>query len=345
MDGDIKMDNSTAGRGVAAYRWGIIGAGWMARMMADDLALSPRGIIHAVASRSPSSAEDFGKEYHVEKIYPVDQELVHDPEVDVVYISSPHNAHFANAALALEAGKAVLLEKPFTVNAKEAEKLIDLARAGSIFLMEAMWIRFLPIIRELRKVLDEGTIGEIRLFKAAFHQLLDYGPEHRLYNPNLAGGSLLDLGIYPISLASFVFGEPPNEIVSIPFIGATGVDEHFGAVFHYPGRRMALVSAGADGFHPQDIQIFGSKGEIRISGHKSWKLDHMTLTIYGESIKEFYQPFEGGGYLFQAEEVHNCLDSGQTESGGMPLEETIIIMQTLDRLRGQWGLKYPMESE
>jgi dihydrodiol dehydrogenase / D-xylose 1-dehydrogenase (NADP) len=316
---------------VTLYRWGILGAGGMARMMAEDIALSPRGIIHAVASRSPSSAEAFGKEFHVKKIYATDQELVHDPEVDVVYISSPHNAHFTNATLALEAGKAVLLEKPFTVNSNEAEKLVDLARAKSIFLMEAMWIRFLPIIRELRKILDDGAIGEVRLLKAAFHQLLDFGPEHRLYNPNLAGGSLLDLGIYPISLASFVFGELPNEIASIPFIGATGVDEHFGA--------------GADGLHPQDIQIFGPKGEIRISGHKYWKLDHMTLTIYGESVKEFNEPFEGGGYLFQAEEVHRCLDSGQTESEGIPLEETIAIMQTLDQLRAQWGLKYPFETE
>lgn len=325
-------------------KWGFIAAGLMARMMADDLKLVEEAEIVAVTSRTETSARSFARDYGVPKTHTTIEDLVSDTEVDVVYISTPHNLHYQNALTALEAGKPVLLEKPFTLNAGQARKLVEISRKMKVFLMEAMWIRYLPIILKLREILDEGAIGQVRLYKAAFHQHLDFGPDHRLYNPALGGGTLLDLGIYPISLASFVFGGQPTEVTSLPFMGETGVDEHFGAIFQYEDRGMALVSAGADGMHPQDVNIYGTMGEIRLHGHKFWKYDRLTVSVYGSPEKTIHAPFEGGGYSFQAEEVLRCLQSEKLESLAMTLHETVTIMETLDRLREQWGLRYPDES-
>jgi dihydrodiol dehydrogenase / D-xylose 1-dehydrogenase (NADP) len=324
-------------------RWGFIAAGMMARMMADDLMLVGDAGIMAITSRTQQSAENFAKQYGVPKVHESVQELVMDPDVEIVYVSSPHNLHYDHARAALLAGKPVLVEKPFTVNAGQASELVQLSNEKGLFLMEAMWVRYLPIVRTLKRILDDGLIGEIRLFRSAFHQDLDFGPEHRIYNPDLAGGALLDLGIYPISLASFVFGCQPSSIASIPYMGETSVDEHFGAVFHYGGRQMGIVSAGADGLHPQDVMIFGTKGEIRLNAHPVWKYDRMNVTLYGRNAKEYSEPFEGGGYSFQAEEVQECLAGGRAESPAMTRAESVRIMETLDRMREDWGLRYPFE--
>jgi dihydrodiol dehydrogenase / D-xylose 1-dehydrogenase (NADP) len=328
----------------SSYGWGFIASGLMAKMMADDLQLTEGSRIMGVTARTEASAKNFANTYGVPNVYPSVEELVNDPEVDIVYISTPHNLHYENALTSLKAGKPVLLEKPFTVNAAQASSLVEMAREKKLFLMEAMWIRYLPIIHQLRSILDDGVVGQVRLFKAAFHQLLDFGPEHRLYNPALAGGSLLDLGIYPISLASFVFGGPPTQVSRLPYLGKTGVDVRFGAVFQYEDRSMALLSAGADGLHPQDVNIYGTKGEIRLHGHQTWKYDRMTVNVYGEKEETFHAPFEGGGYSFQAEEVLHCLETGKLESEAISLQETVAIVETLDRIRAQWGLRYPDES-
>lgn len=327
----------------SGYGWGFIASGLMARTMAEDLQLTGGSRIMAVTARTETSAKAFANTYGVPNVHPSVEELVNDPEVDIVYISTPHNLHYKNAMTSLSAGKPVLIEKPFTINADQATSLLKVARENNLFLMEAMWIRYLPIIRKLREILDEGVVGQIRLFKAAFHKLLDFGPEHRLYNPALAGGSLLDLGIYPISFASFVFGDQPTHIASLPYIGETGVDEQFGAVFQYENRGMALVSAGADGMHPQDVNIYGTNGEIRVHG-PTWKYDRMTVNVYGEKEETIHAAFDGGGYSFQAKEVLHCLETGKLESDAISLQETVAIMETLDRLREQWGLHYPDES-
>ena len=324
-------------------RWGFIAAGLMARMMADDMKYVEDAVISAVTSRTEQSAETFAKDYKVSRIHSSVEELVNDPEVDIVYVTSPHNLHYLHARMALEAGKPVLVEKPFTINAKQAIELVRLAREKQLFLMEAMWIRYLPIITTLRRVLEDGVIGQIRLFRAAFHQHLDFGPEHRVYNPALAGGSLLDLGIYPISLASMVYKRQPLDIASLLYLGETGVDEHFAAVFHYDGREMGLVSAGADGLHPQDVELFGLEGEVCLQGHQIWKYDRMITKLHDGKEETFYEPFDGGGYNFQADEVHRCLEGGLLESEVMPLDETVHIMETLDRMRRAWGLQYPDE--
>lgn len=325
------------------FRWGFIGAGKMARNMANDLLLTERSQVYAVAAKTPQSAVRLAEQFGAQVTYPSVDELVQDPQVDVVYISTPNNLHYQNARAAIEAGKPVLLEKPFTLNAQQAKDLVQLAKAGNVFLMEAMWIRFLPVIVKLREILAQGQLGEIQLLKAAFHLHLDFSATHRVYNPQLGGGALLDLGIYPLSMASLIFGAQPSEIASLAKIGNTGVDEHFGTVFHYPSDAMSLASAAVDGEHPQDVLIYGTKGHVRLHAHRAWKFSRMTVAINGQTEEEFDLPYLGSGYSYQAQELIACLERGQPESKVMPLAETIAIMETLDRLRAQWGLQYPGE--
>lgn len=325
------------------YRWGFVGAGNMAQTMADDLLLTEGSKITAVVAKTEKSASKFAKLFDVPKMYAEVGELVEDPQLDIVYISTPHPLHYPFAKMAIQAGKAVLLEKPFTLNARQAQDLSRLAKDNNVFLMEAMWVRYLPVIKKLRTLLEDDVIGEIQFLRSAFHIQLDFDPHNRWYNPALGGGALLDLGIYPISFASMIFKSQPGEIASLAKIGDSGVDENFGAVFQYPHGNMAMVSAALDGNHDQDTMIFGTKGKIRVQYHPRWKLSRMSVTRYDGHDEEVNLPYFGAGYTHQVLEVIACLERGKLESDSMPLQETLAIMETLDRLRAQWGLKYPDE--
>lgn len=324
------------------YNWGFVAAGAMARNQARDLAHSPRAKIHGVYSRTQQSASSFANEFGG-RSYPTLEEMLADPAIDIVYISSPNQLHFPQAKQALEAGQAVLCEKPFTLNARQLTELIEIARRRGVFLMEAMWIRYLPVILKLRELLDTGVIGKIKLARAAFHLDLPINPTGRIYNPKLGGGSLLDLGIYPISFVSLLFGSAPEQIVSQAQMTETGVDAHFGAVFHYANGAMASVSAGVDGQYIEDIVIQGTRGKIVVLGHRWWKLSTMALQIPNQEVETIELPHLGSGYLYQAEEVMRCLDIGALESPAMPLDESLSIMETMDRLRSQWRLSFPGE--
>jgi predicted dehydrogenase len=322
------------------YNWGFVAAGGMAHAMARDFSLLPNARIHSVFSRTKESMRVFCDSFRGCKQTASLEELVADPGIDIIYISSPNHLHYAHAKQALLAGKAVVCEKPFTLNAREQEALIQLARGQHLFLMEAMWIRWLPIIVSLRELLAADAIGEPRLLKVSFHAQLSADPEGRIYNLAMGGGSLLDLGIYPISFASLIFGKQPAEIVSTSHIGKTGIDEHFGALFKYdPG--LALISAGVDGRFRDDISIHGSTASIRLES--PWKLSRLHLDPQEGERKTFTLPLQGGGYGYQATEVMRCLDAGLLESPVMPLDESLAIMQTLDRLRAQWNLAFPNE--
>jgi dihydrodiol dehydrogenase / D-xylose 1-dehydrogenase (NADP) len=322
------------------YNWGFVAAGGMARAMARDLSFVRNARVHSVFSRTRASMQQFSNEFSGCKIISFLEELLADPQVDIVYISSPNQLHYSQAKLALEAGEPVLCEKPFTLNAGQLAELIEIARSRNVFLMEAMWIRWLPIIVKLRQVLTDRVIGEPRLLKASFHAQLSSAPDGRIYNLAMGGGSLLDLGIYPISFASLVFGGQPEEIVSHAKIGSTGVDEHFGAVFHYPAG-MALVSAGVDGSAIDDISIHGEAGSIRLE--RPWKLNQLTIEPKSGRSEKITLPMQGKGYAYQATEMLTCLDAGLLESSVMPLDESLQIMQTLDKLRSQWHLSFPDE--
>jgi predicted dehydrogenase len=263
--------------------------------------------------------------------------------VDVVYISTPHTFHAANTLLCLDAGKAVLCEKPFAINADEAENVIRHARERDLFLMEAMWTRYLPVVVQVRKWLADGMIGEVRMLLADFGFRAGFQPESRLFDPRLGGGGLLDVGIYTVAMAFMVFGGPPSRITGMADIGKTGVDEQAAILFGYDGGQLAALTCAVRTSTPHEATIIGTEGRIRIET-PFWDAHAATLTLSGKEPVRVEPPRIGNGYNYEAEEVGRCLRAGLRESAVMPLDETLTIMKTLDAIRAQWGMKYPMET-
>ena len=322
-------------------RWGVIGAGNIARKFAAGLGAVEGAELRAIGSRSRQKADAFGDEFGVPHRHAGYEALVGDPDVDAVYVATPHSLHAEHTILALAAGKAVLCEKPFAVNADQARRAIDVARREKLFLMEAMWTRFFPIMYRLRELLAEGGLGEIRMVTADFGFRAEVDPESRLFNPALGGGGLLDVGVYPVSLMSMVLGRP-SRIASLAEIGVTGVDEQAAVVFGYPGGQLAVLETGVRTTTPQQAHVIGTEGRIRI--HPPWwRPERMTIQRPGADDEEIHLPAEGNGFNYEAGEVARCIARGKTESGVMGLDETLAIMETLDEIRAQWGLKYPME--
>ncbi|HEU4323036.1 MAG TPA: Gfo/Idh/MocA family oxidoreductase [Roseiflexaceae bacterium] len=324
-----------------ALRWGILGTGNIARQFARGLALLPNAQLVAVGSRSQGAADAFAREFGVAHSHPTYEELAHNPEVQAVYIATPHPLHHTNTLLCLAAGKHVLCEKPFTLNAREAAELVSEARSRGLFLMEAMWTRFLPALVQVRNLLAAGAIGEPRTVMADFGYRAPFDPASRLFDPALGGGALLDVGIYPISLASMVFG-PPDRICSMADIGQTGVDEQAAVVLgHGPGR-MALLFAASRTASQREAFVLGTEGQIKI--HAPWYVPtRVTLARPDRGDEQFDLPLEGNGYQYEAAEVARCLRAGLTESPVMPLDETLALMRTLDAIRAQWDMRYPGE--
>jgi predicted dehydrogenase len=323
-------------------KWGIISTGWIAGKFAADLVHARNGELYAVGSRSIESANEFAEKYQIPHAYGSYEDLLSDPEVDAVYIGTPHPFHKEAVLDALNAGKAVLCEKPFTINSGELEELIKLAREKKLFLMEAMWTRFLPTIRKVREWLDAGKIGEVRLVKAEFGFRTGWNPESRLLNLELGGGALLDAGIYPVSFASMIFGYEPEEIYSKAHIGETGVDEEFSIMLTYSGGRSAMLNGAVRLGMTNDAYIHGTEGYIHIPSFLNSKT--AVLHIGGQEAETFNDDRVSTGYAFEAEEVGRCLSEGLTESSSITLEESLGIMKLLDACRSQWGLRYPGES-
>jgi predicted dehydrogenase len=322
-------------------RWGILGTGRIAKTFAQGLAVLPDAELVAVGSRSQTTADAFGDMFHVPHRHASYEGLAADPDVDVVYVATPHSLHRDNSLLCLEAGKAVLCEKPFAINAAQAEEVVALARECGRFVMEAMWTRFLPAIVRVRGLLAEGAIGEVRLLSADFGFRAEFDPRGRLFDPYLGGGALLDVGVYTVSLASMVFG-PPARIVSMAHLGPTGVDEQAAVILGYERGQLAVLTTAVRTSTPQEAILMGTGGQMRIHS-QWWHPTTLTLALEGREEEVIYLPFEGNGYHYEAAEVMDCLRSGRLESDVMPLDETLAIMETMDQMRAQWGLRYPME--
>jgi predicted dehydrogenase len=323
------------------FRWGILGAGAIARKFVTGVkALADHEVV-AVGSRQQETADKFANEFAIPHRHAGYDRLVADPEVDAIYVATPHPMHKENTLMALRTGKHVLCEKPFTINAAETQELIAEARQRRLFLMEAMWTRFVPLLVEVRRRIAEGAIGQVRMVSADFGYRSSFRADSRGFDPALGGGALLDVGVYPISLASMLLGTP-DRIVGLAELGSTGVDEQSAFVLGYPGGQLAVLSTAIRTTTPQDAVIMGEEGMIRIQP-PFWIPKKMTLSVAGKSPQEIEVPYEANGYNYEAAEVANCVRAGKLESDVMPLDESLTIMQTMDAIRAQWGMKYPME--
>lgn len=323
------------------FRWGVLGPGSIARKFATGLKALPGHELTAVASSVQDRADFFAKEFDVRKAYSDYRALVADSDVDAIYAARPHTFHAQDALLCIEAGKPVLVEKPFAVNAAEAKRVIDAARAANVFVMEAMWSRFFPLVDEMRRLIADGVIGEPRMIQADFGFRAGINPEGRLFNPSLAGGGLLDVGIYPLSFSSMIFGEP-TQVTGIASIGETGVDEQNGIVLGHKGGQISLLASAVRTNTAQDALILGTDGRVRVHA-PFWNPRAFTVSRGGKD--ELHErSVDGNGYEFEALEVEKRVRAGQTESELLPLDETLSLIRTMDKLRAQWGLKFPGEN-
>ena len=322
-------------------RWGILGPGRIAKKFAMGLQSVPDAKLVAVGSRTAGNAAAFAAEFNIPSVYTSYEALVADPQVDVIYVATPHPMHHEAAMLCLKAKKAVLCEKPFTLNARETQELIDCARHENVFLMEAMWTRFLPPMVQVREWLARGVIGEPRMVMADFGFRTEWNTAGRALNPQLGGGALLDVGIYPLALASMVFGGSPLKVTGQCHLGETGVDEQSAMLLSYQGGALAILACAVRTQTPHEARILGTEGSIYLPGF--WHCEQATLTIPGKDPETVKPVRVGNGYNYQAVEVGHCLRAGLKESPVMPLSETLTTMHTMDELRRQWGLVYPQE--
>jgi predicted dehydrogenase len=312
----------------APVRWGVIGTGVIAGDFVNDLARTDSGVAVAVGSRQQRSADRFADRFGIPRRHAGYEALVADDEVDVVYVATPHPMHHANTLLALRAGKPVLVEKAFAMNAAEAREMVDVARGERLFLMEAMWTRFLPHIVELRRLLADGVLGEIVTVSADFGEWFPRDPQSRLFAPELGGGALLDLGVYVVSFASMVLG-PPERIVSLIEPAMTGVDGQTSMLFGYASGAQAVLTCTSSAVSPRRAAVVGTEARIEID-KDFFRPSSFTLTGRSGEATRFEIAHEGHGLRHEADEVARCLREGLLESPVMPLDETISIMETMD---------------
>jgi predicted dehydrogenase len=325
-------------------RWGILGCGKIARKFASDLQWVKNAELLAVAARKQASADSFASDFSVKYVHGNYQALVENPEVDVVYIATPHTHHHTHTLLCLHNKKAVLCEKPFAMNAREAKEMIAVAKKEKIFLMEAFWTRFLPHYQKSKELIDEGKIGAIKYINAEFGFKPTPPVAPRLYEPSLGGGSLLDIGIYPVFLALDLLGKPEH-ITAMMIPMQTGVDDQCSIVFKYKNGAIAHLFSSLASDLATGADVAGENGRIRLT-HRfhgpTTSLEFYSTTIDSKEILSFEQA-KGNGYEYEAQHVTNCLLQGLTESPIRPMQDTLTLMETLDAIREIAGIKYPAD--
>ncbi len=319
-------------------KWGIIGLGKIANKLASDLQLSPHAELYGVASRDVQKAKEFGLQHNASKYYGSYEELANDPEVEVVYIATPHVFHFENAMLCLKNGKHVLCEKPMGMNARQVKAMIAEAKARNLFLMEGIWTRFIPATEKLIELLNSNVIGEVLFIRADFGFTSTFNPEGRLYNKKLGGGSLLDIGIYPIYFSLLTLGMP-TWIQATARMTDTGVDSYCGMLFDYANNAKAILDSTFEADTPTEAYIYGTKGHIKIHNrfHHPEK-----LSVYRnkELVEEIEMKYEGFGYLHEIEEVNRCVKNKMTESPKLTHQMSLDLVSVMDKVRGEIGLVY-----
>jgi dihydrodiol dehydrogenase / D-xylose 1-dehydrogenase (NADP) len=351
----------------APVRFGFLGGGRVAQDFATGLSVVEGAMLSAVASRSAATANAFAARFPEVRVLAGYDAVLADPEVDVVYVATPHHLHAAQSIAALEAGKAVLCEKPFTMDAAEAHRVVEVARRTGGFCMEAMWMRFFPVIRRAKEIVANGTIGEARLLHADFGVPTAAGSDSRFYDPAQGGGALLDRGVYAVSLATLLFGRP-TDVLALEGPTATGVDEHVGIVMRFEGGRLAILSASLTSLTHNTALVCGTHGSVAIAA-PFFCPERLALRHYRAAEVEsaptrrdelvalakrtrpgraalrtlkpllagrptrFRAPMRGNGYGYEADEVVRCLRSGELESPLMTLDDSVTVMEALDAAR------------
>lgn len=320
-------------------RWGFLSAGWIATEVAQDFQIA--GLkIQAVGARDLGKANTFADRFNIPNRHQGYEALVTDPEVDIVYVSTIHPFHKRDALLALNAGKHLLLEKPFTINAAEAEEIKALAHAKKLFVMEAMWTRFLPMMDAIFEVINSGSLGEIELLIADHSQALTHIP--RSVQRELGGGALLDLGIYPISLAHRIFGAPAT-ITAKARLSSEKVDTTTSMIFEYAGGKQATMTTSVLGAGPVTATVLGSLGRIEIDGSFYGQSSFQVINKLGETLKNYAEKINGQGRQYQGLHVEHCIQAGLVDSPVMSVGESVEIMRVMDEVRKQIGVTYPTE--
>jgi len=323
------------------FNWGIIGPGRIANQFADGLKVIDDAALYAVASTRLDRANTFAAQHGGEKTYDSYEALVSDPHVDAIYIATPHRFHLENALLCLKAGKPVLCEKPLTVNAAETQRLIETARANKVFLMEALWTRYLPIYGQVREWLDAQSIGELRLLVSTFGFNVPKAENDRWLNPDLAGGTLLDMGVYPIAVSQWIMGQNPKAFSVQSQLAWTGVDVLTAGLLQYDNGVVSQFHTSFVHDGVNDFYIYGFTGHIRIHANY-WGSTQASLVTSGQTTT-ISRPFRGGGFEYQTEEAMRCIRAGLLESPSMTHADTLANMDLMDQMRAQIGVKYPFE--
>lgn len=325
------------------WNWGILGAGHIAHKFAAGLKLLPKANLYAVGSRSQERAEAFAGEVGMTKAYGSYEELVSDPLVDIVYIASWHTSHYRDTLLCLNHGKHVLCEKPAAINGKQLEVMVNTACSKKLFLMEALWTRFLPSFRKCEELLISGIIGELRIIESDFCMNIPFDPSHRVYNPKIGGGSLLDIGIYPVFCA-VTLGSPVTALTANAIRNDQGVDTFCSVrTTHANGERSILFSTlNAPGRN--ETLLHGSEGMLRLNSR--WHTPTTLDVIHkDETVEKILFDEPGNGYQYEAAEVMHSLDAGHTTSELWSIGHSVGLMQLLDRIREQAGIVYAPELE
>jgi len=325
---------------VSIFRWGILGPGGIARAFATDLQSLDGHTVAAVGSRTLSNAQEFVSTFGG-TAYGSYEELVADPAIDAIYVATPHPAHKENVITALNAGKPVLCEKPFAVNAQEAQEMVDAAVANNVALMEAMWSRFLPHFAQVRKIIESGILGKVLTVHADHGQRLADQNIPRLVDPLLAGGALLDLGIYPVSFAHMILGNP-TKITASGVLTDRGVDGQTSMIFDYASGAQAVLNTTMLEQTPCSAVVAGINGWLEID-RVFYAPTSMRITLFDGTVKQFPNAYAGHGIREQAEVFKQLVLSGKQESDILKWKDTVDIMKTLDTVRSQIGLTYPFE--
>ncbi|WP_077609904.1 Gfo/Idh/MocA family protein [Clostridium sp. Marseille-P2415] len=321
---------------------GIMGTGRIASLLANTMIRMPQVNLYGTASRSLEKAEEFAARFSIKKAYGTYEELTKDPEIQLIYIATPHSEHYSNAKLCLEQGKHVLCEKSFAANFTQAEEMIALAEKKNLMITEAMWVRYMPMAETLKSVLESGMIGEPMTLTANLCYLVSEKP--RLVKPELAGGALLDVGVYTLNFASLVFGDDISDIQSSVIKTDTGVDAQNSITLCYPGGKMAILNSSLRVLSDRQGIVYGTKGFLVVENVNNFE----SIRVYDTNrqlVETHIRPEQISGYEYQIEASAEAIRNGWTECQQMPHKTTLNIMKVMDELRRQWGIRYPFERQ